>query len=1436
MKTILLFVIAGAIIAPIGNIGAQEAQIYVNPGQVLHPISPYLTGACLEDVNHEVYGGLYSQMIFGESFQEPAPSEPVAGFTEYGGTWLVTDSDLLSVNGSGPRLIDSNVNQSSGDIKVQVQFSANEGGDAGVIFQVSQPGVGADVFTGYEVSLAPAGYVVLGRHRQDWEPISQVSCSVPTGQWINLEVQYTNASITVLVNGSSLIQYTDTQYPLTSGQVGLRNYQQDVLFQDFQINGSNVSFSYNANNWPGAISGMWTPVQTGSASGQCSLETSNIFVGTQSQQITYSGGSGQFGLANQGLNHWGMNFVASNEYDGCLDVLAGTPTFVTLSLESTNGAAIYAQTNLLVSSNSWEHLNFSLTPSSSNTNGQFAITLTQPGSVVVGYAFLEPGAWGQFQGLPVRKDVAEGLINQGITVLRYGGSMVNAGGYRWTNMIGPRDLRPPYTGTWYPYSSDGWGIPDFLNFCQAAGFLGVPDFNINETPQDMADFMEYANGSTNTQWGAQRAADGHPQPYGLKYLELGNEETVNSTYYQKFQALAQAIWAADSNVTLVVGDFEYSQVITNPFSFGGAASGITSLSAQQQILQLANQNNRVVWFDVHVWDDGPAIDPSLTGMFSYDNALAQIAGGANYKVVVFELNANHHDQGRALGNALAINAAERDGRLPIVTSANCLQPDGENDNGWDQGLLFLNPSQVWLQPPGYVTQMYSDNYQPQEIWSSVADPNNDLDVTAERSQDGSRLVLKVVNLNSISESAAINLFDFVPTNSLATVQALSAGLSSVNTAQAPLSVALMTTNWPHNFNNNSVNYTFAPNSITTMAFQGQLTPMPPPVLKHRYSFNGAAGSTTITDSIGSQNGTFSGSSGGLDGNGNLVFNGTNGYVNLGPNLITGYTNITVEAWLNVNTNDATHARLFDFGDTDNNGNGAYGMDFSPQAGGDSWFEVFNTDPGFDAPQQLLGPSLAGAGLMQVVAVYDPQLPYATVYTNGVLAAIGTINIPFSTLVDSHDYLGRSGYNTDSYLSGTISEFRVYNGDMGAVQVAADYASGPDNVDTNFAWLTNITLTVTSPDYSGQTFPATVTANYQNVQGVNVAFGNPSLQSGNTSVLEVGSNLTLTAISPGTATVVAAYGGLYATQTVAVLPLPVVLTHRYEFNEPAGSTTFLDSVGTANGTVNGSAHLDGNNLVLPGGTSPNNNNYGSLPGGLINGYTAVTFEFWVTFGSNAPWGRLVDFGQTDGSGNGAYCIDFTPHSGNSPAGVNFEVSDTDPGFNDAQEDAAPPILDNSGYMHLVLVYNPSAASLSVYTNGVLMVQNSGVTIPISALQNVHSYLGKSSYASDPNGVATVDEFRIYNGAMGPSQVSADYADGPDTLPGNPLALSIAQVGNAIVLNWPASTTGYSVQTSASLGTGATWGVLPGTPTPILTNGTYQISLPVTNRAAFYRLAN
>jgi hypothetical protein len=1108
----------------------QSAAILVNASQILHTNSAYLTGACLEDVNHEIYGGLYSQMIFGESFQEPGTSAAaLADFSTLGGTWLVTNNNILvSANDSGPKLIYNAFNQSDGDISVQLQFSSNEGGDAGLIFQVSQAGVGADQFTGYEVSLAPAGYLVLGRHVQNFESLSQVPCSVPLGQWITLEVRYTNAAINVLVNGSSVLQYTDTQQPLVSGQVGLRNYQQDVLFEDFSINTNlNIPFQSTSNGLSGAVSDMWNPVAAGTASGQCSLETTNTFVGTQSQVLTFGSGSGVVGLANRGLNHWGLSFVGGSLYTGTVDVRADAPTTVWVALESADGSAVYAEQSLSVTSNNWQQLSFNLTPAAGDANGRFAIELKQPGSVAVGYAFLQPGPWGCFQGLPVRADVAQGLINQGVTVLRYGGSMVNAAGYRWKNMVGPRDRRPPYTGTWYAFSTDGWGIPDFLNFCEAAGFLGVPDFNINETPQDIADFIQYVNGATNTVWGEQRLADGHPQPYHLKYLELGNEERVDSSYYQKFQPLAQAIWAADTNIILVVGDFSYHQVITNAFSFSGADSGITTLAAQQQILQLAQQNNRAVWFDLHVWTDGPTSDPSLAAMFSYDDAMAQIAGGAQYQVVVFELNANNHSQRRALANALAMNAIERDGRLPITTSANCLQPDGENDNGWDQGLLFLNQSNVWLQPPGFVTQMYSENYLPIEVQSSVTDPNNDLDVSAACSQAGDQLVLKVVNLNSSPESATINLTGFMPTNPVATVQMLAAPQSAVNTAQVPLGFTPVATNWQYNYNGNSVNYTFASNSITAITFQGQ-------------------------------------------------------------------------------------------------------------------------------------------------TVIPPAVP------------------------------------------------------------------------------------------------------------------------------------------------------------------PIVLTHRWSFDEPAGSAQFVDSVlGVTNGIVHGAARIDGNgNLVLPGLSQ--RTNYAELPPFLLasSNYTAVTFEFWVTFGTNIPWGRLMDFGDTSPStGNGRYCLDFTPHSGYGPNGINFEASGTDPGYNLVQNVALPPVLDNSGKIHLVLIWDSIAGYMAVYTNGALVGISTNLTLPISAIVNTHSYLGKSSYTNDYCGTATIDEFRMYSGAMSTAQITADDASGPNVLP-SPQMNAVA-AGPAIVFTWPDYFAGYTLQTSPELGPSASWTPVTMS-TPVLTNGMFLTTLEWNHQQAFYRL--
>ena len=173
-----------------GLAAAQEAEIVVHADQVTHRVSPYLTGACIEDVNHEIYGGLYSQMIFGESFQEPPPAVPPKGFTAYGGAWRVKDDMLWADAGDGPKLIADQPVIESGEVGVEVFLPGSKGGNAGLILKVSEPGVGADKFTAYEVSLESGGRLVLGRHRQNWEPIRSVPCGVQADQWALLVVRF----------------------------------------------------------------------------------------------------------------------------------------------------------------------------------------------------------------------------------------------------------------------------------------------------------------------------------------------------------------------------------------------------------------------------------------------------------------------------------------------------------------------------------------------------------------------------------------------------------------------------------------------------------------------------------------------------------------------------------------------------------------------------------------------------------------------------------------------------------------------------------------------------------------------------------------------------------------------------------------------------------------------------------------------------------------------------------------------------------------------------------------------------------------------------------------------------------------------------------------------------------------------------------------------
>jgi alpha-L-arabinofuranosidase len=227
-----------------------------------------------------------------------------------------------------------------------------------------------------------------------------------------------------------------------------------------------------------------------------------------------------------------------------------------------------------------------------------------------------------------------------------------------------------------------------------------------------------------------------------------------------------------------------------------------------------------VWFDVHIGTEQPPAPNGVPGVRSFIEQLGRLSPGANYKVVVFELNAGNHALKRALANACAINQLERLGdRVVIACSANCLQPYKQNDNDWNQGLVFLSPSQVWAQPPYYVTQMVSRNYLPLCVKAEATSPGNTLDVTAARSEDGKTLTLQVVNIGKAALPAHIRLDGFVPRKPAAHTTVLTGDWDAINTPEQPVRIRPSESDWHHGFTGGAVSRTFPAYSFTVLQFR-----------------------------------------------------------------------------------------------------------------------------------------------------------------------------------------------------------------------------------------------------------------------------------------------------------------------------------------------------------------------------------------------------------------------------------------------------------------------------------------------------------------------------------------------------------------------------------------------------------------------------------------
>ncbi len=213
----------------------------------------------------------------------------------------------------GPKLVSDHRAFKDGAIGVEVKFENRKGTNAGLIVRVDKPGIGADRFIGYEISLDPGRQrLLLARHRNNFEPIKEVPCELAVGRWVPLEVRLSGSVIEIFVNGKSLLLHDDGVRALPAGTFGLRAWHCEASYRKLWVKtGSEPQpLAFKQAEDITEVSGMWRPLRAGTAQGRFALISEHPFAGTQSQQVAFTHGQGEWGVENQGLNRWGMHLVA----------------------------------------------------------------------------------------------------------------------------------------------------------------------------------------------------------------------------------------------------------------------------------------------------------------------------------------------------------------------------------------------------------------------------------------------------------------------------------------------------------------------------------------------------------------------------------------------------------------------------------------------------------------------------------------------------------------------------------------------------------------------------------------------------------------------------------------------------------------------------------------------------------------------------------------------------------------------------------------------------------------------------------------------------------------------------------------------------------------------------------------------------------------------
>ncbi len=476
------------------------------------------------------------------------------------------------------------------------------------------------------------------------------------------------------------------------------------------------------------------------------------------------------GLCNEGYD--GIVVRKNEKYDFSfwVKILKGKDCRFQVVLEDEKKNEL-AKGVINVSGTSWTQKTITLVAGMDVDNAKLMLIPLDEGKYGIDMVSLFPQNTFKNRSNGLRADLAQAIADLKPKFVRFpGGCLAHGDGldniYDWKGSIGPLEERRPLPNIWRYHQTRGLGYFEFFQFCEdigaepipvvAAGVCcqnsgtcshyswgeigcggqqrGIPMNEMEKYIQDILDLIEYANGdAAKTKWGKIRAASGHPKPFNLKYIGIGNEDIITDVFKERFAMIYQAIKKTYPEIT-VIG------------TVGPACEG----SDYEEGWNFAGRLG-LPMVDEHYY--------RTPGWFIHNQHFYDYYDRKKSKVYLGEYAA--HLPGRpnnletALAEALYLISVERNADVVnMVSYAPLLAKEGHIQ--WKPNLIYFNNKEVKLTVNYYVQQLFSNYSGDEYIASSVRlssdrdDVKQRISVSLVRDSQTGNMVLKLVNLLPVS--------------------------------------------------------------------------------------------------------------------------------------------------------------------------------------------------------------------------------------------------------------------------------------------------------------------------------------------------------------------------------------------------------------------------------------------------------------------------------------------------------------------------------------------------------------------------------------------------------------------------------------------------------------------------------------------------------------